>query len=101
MSDQLLAELGRVLAYPKLRKLVSETDAKALVAWVAASALNTDDPEPHPAIRSNDPADDYLIALAAAHSAALVSGDRHLLDLRDRIPVCNPAEFLDLLGTTS
>lgn len=29
----------------------------------------------------------------------IVSGDRHLLGLADRIPVTTPAEFLAMLGT--
>ena len=98
VSEQLLAELARALAYPKLRKLISETDAKALVGWVEAAAVLAGDIEPHPTIRSQDPGDDYLVALAAANRAALVSGDRHLLDLSDRIPVYKPAEFLKLVG---
>jgi predicted nucleic acid-binding protein len=41
-----------------------------------------------------DPGDDYLIALAAAARAVIVSGDRHLLDMRDELPVQSPAGFL-------
>jgi predicted nucleic acid-binding protein len=48
-------------------------------------------------VRSSDPGDDYLIALAAEQNAALVSGDRHLLDLKGRIPVYSPRDFLELV----
>jgi predicted nucleic acid-binding protein len=41
-----------------------------------------------------DPADDYLIALATAERAVLVSGDAQLTVLVDRIPVRTPAVFL-------
>ena len=37
------------------------------------------------------------LALAAAHDAMLVSGDRHLLGLGDAFPVRTPAGFLPLL----
>jgi predicted nucleic acid-binding protein len=37
-----------------------------------------------------------LARIAAADT--LVSGDAHLLDLRDRLPVMTPAEFLASLG---
>lgn len=47
-----------------------------------------------PPLRSDDPGDDHLVALAAAGRATLVSGDRHLLALRGRIPVYSPREFL-------
>ena len=43
------------------------------------------------------PGDDYLIALAEASRAAIVSGDGHLLGLRDELPVYSPAELLALL----
>jgi predicted nucleic acid-binding protein len=45
-------------------------------------------------VRSADPKDDSLVALAAAERAVIVSGDTHLTDLADRIPVCRAAEFL-------
>ena len=44
------------------------------------------------------PGDDYLIALAAAERALLVSGDVHLTSLVPRVPVRTPAEFLADLG---
>ena len=46
---------------------------------------------------STDSGDDYLVALAAEQRAALVSGDRHLLDLKGRIPVYSPRNFLELI----
>jgi len=55
------------------------------------------DPEVAPPVRSRDPGDDYLVALAAAARATLVSGDAHLLELRDAIPVLSPREFPDTL----
>lgn len=96
-SPQLIQELRRALAYPKLRSRITEAEAARLVSWVTQTATAADDPEPHPAIRSPDPGDDYLIALAADHGAALVSGDSHLLGLKGRIPVYTAAEFLELV----
>ena len=99
-SGTLLEELERALAYPKLRRYVSEPDAEDLVRWVAGSAIVVIDPETDPPVHSRDPHDDYLIALASAHRAALVSGDRHLLALEVEIPVFSPRAFLDLLAGT-
>lgn len=93
----LLAELERALAYPKLRAHISAQDATAVVGLLAAGATSVDDPPQPPAVRSEDPGDDYLIALAAADRAALVSGDKHLLALRERIPVYSPRELLELI----
>ena len=64
------------------------------MAWIARSAILAADPEAAPAIRSADPNDDYLLALAAAERAVLVSGDGHLTVLADRLPIRTPAEFL-------
>lgn len=97
LSPLLLEELDRALAYPNLRRHVPEADAEAAVGWLSRSATVANDPAEAPAVTSSDPGDDYLIALAAAERAALVSGDKHLLALAGRIPVYSPREFLELL----
>lgn len=97
VSPALLAELRRALGYPKLSRLVPPLDADAFVAWLAASAVVASDPETAPAIRSADPDDDYLLALAMAERAVLVSGDAHLTVLADRLPIQTPADFLGSL----
>jgi putative PIN family toxin of toxin-antitoxin system len=97
-SKALLDELERALAYPKLRRHISEPDAAELVRWVVGSATVVVDPDTDSPVHSRDPDDDYLIALAAAHRAALVSGDKHLLALEGEIPVFSPRAFLDLLA---
>jgi putative PIN family toxin of toxin-antitoxin system len=97
-SDALLAELQRALAYPKLRARIAEGDAAELVRWVGDSATLVPDPIADAPVHSADLNDDYLIALSAAHRAALVSGDKHLLALADDIPVFSPRGFLELLA---
>jgi putative PIN family toxin of toxin-antitoxin system len=94
VSPALLAELRRALAYPKLERLVAPADADAFIAWIGRSALLAADPDGEPPVRAVDPADDYLIALAATERAVLVSGDAHLTILTDRFPVRTPAAFL-------
>jgi len=93
-SPALLAELGRALAYPKLRERIPAREARAVVAWLRATAVVVADPREPRSIRSRDPGDDYLIALAEREHAVLVSGDEHLLALSDRIPVFDAAGFL-------
>lgn len=90
----LLAELERALAYRKVRERIAAEDARALVALLRSAALVVEDPEGAPTVRSVDPGDDYLIALAERERALLVSGDDHLLELSGRIPVVTAAEFL-------
>lgn len=97
-SPALLDELRRALAYPKLRPHIGESDAADLVRWIADNASVVEDPTTDPPVRSRDPDDDYLIVLAAAHRAALVSGDKHVLALEGEIPVFSPRAFLELLA---
>lgn len=97
-STLLLAELERALAYPKLRRRIPSSAAAEFVAWLREEADLVDDPGLPPGLRSVDPGDDYLIALAADQRVALVSGDKHLLVLADRLPVLTPAQFCDLLA---
>lgn len=51
---------------------------------------------------SNDPADDYLVALARiADADALVSGDSDLTDLRlDDLTVMTPRQLLTLIESS-
>ncbi len=93
----LLVELRRALAYPKVARRIPHEDAQAFVAVVERAAEVADDPPGPPPVRPDDPGDGYLVALAAARRAILVTGDVGLLRLADRIPVLSPAAFLDLL----
>jgi putative PIN family toxin of toxin-antitoxin system len=97
VSELLLAELERAFAYPKLRRRISADEAEALTSWLRRFATVAPDPGAPPPLRSADPGDDYLLALASAEDALVVSGDDHLLSLRDRLPIYTPASFLSLL----
>jgi len=101
VSPLLLAELERALAYPKLRTRIGEEDARRVIDLLRRSATLVSDLERPPPVRSIDPGDDYLIALAAASRCALVSGDKHLLKLEGELPVFSPAAFLGLLDDSS
>ncbi len=94
VSNRLLAELERAFNYPKLVSRITPEEAIELLELLARGGTTTDDPEGPPDVRSEDPDDDYLIALAAGTQSVLVSGDSDLLTLSGRIPVRSPAEFL-------
>jgi uncharacterized protein len=96
VSPRLLAELTRVLAYPKLRARVDSNDAEAFVDWLSRQAILVTDP-PDPPSRATDADDDYLLALAAGEDALLVSGDKHLLALADEFPILLPVRFLECI----
>lgn len=93
-SDLLIRELERALSYPKLRSRVEPSEAAEFVELLRRAARMFDDPVDPPSVRSPDPGDDYLIGLAEAAQAVIVSGDGHLLGLAGQLPVFSPAEFL-------
>jgi putative PIN family toxin of toxin-antitoxin system len=92
VSKAVLAELGRALAYPKLRSRVSIDDASAFIQLLERTATMVDDPVDVPR-RSRDPGGDFLLALAESWSAILVTGDEDLLNLK-QLPVQSAREFL-------
>jgi putative PIN family toxin of toxin-antitoxin system len=100
VSPLLLEELERALAYPKLAERISAAEAAALVDWLRREAILVDDLAERPTSRSEDPGDDYLLALAEAERAVLVSGDRHLLALTEELPVLTAREFLVTVGAS-
>lgn len=92
-SAPLLDELRRVLAYPKLAKVVD--DAAWLADMIAASSVVV---EPDRVLAVvNDESDNRVLEAAAAASADhIVSGDADLLDLDsfEGIPIMTAAEFV-------
>jgi uncharacterized protein len=96
VSPALLGEVDRVLRYPKIARRINTSDAIALRELLEGATL-VSDPDGGPSVRASDPDDDYLIALAEAQRAVLVTGDRVLVALSDRIPVYEPAAFLALV----
>ena len=93
VSEELLAELGRALAYPKLREHISPEDAADFIALLRSTAsmvAGAERPDPI----SRDPGDDYLLALAKASASVLVSGDRDLLVLAPELPIQEPGALL-------
>jgi uncharacterized protein len=93
LSPLLLEELDAVLRRDKFRRYVDLDVVSIYLDRLQGDGRSVTDPADPPPIRCSDPDDDYLIALAHATGAALVSGDRHLLELRGEIPVFSPAEF--------
>jgi uncharacterized protein len=97
VSPALVAEAQRTLALPKLRARIDQADAERFIELLTDRAESIPDPENPPTIRSSDPGDDYLLALAASEQVALVSGDDHLLALRGRAPIMSPRDFIERL----
>jgi putative PIN family toxin of toxin-antitoxin system len=95
----LIAELTDALGREKFAKHAAEGRATAYVAAFRDRATMVEDP-PAGSGRTADVDDDYLIALAEAHGVdAVISGDRHLLDVASsELQVLTPREPADRLG---
>ncbi len=97
VSPLLLWELAGVLARGKFGDLVRPDEVEELLSILRVNARSVSDPSEKPQIRSSDPDDGYLIALAESSRSVLVSGDRDLLELSEQIPVYSLRTFLALL----
>ena len=98
-APELLAELDRVLTYPKLQRYYTDEERARFVALVMALGEVVDLPETIPRI-CRDPDDDRLIACAVVGEAdVIVSGDDDLLALErvGGIPILTAAQFLAML----
>jgi putative PIN family toxin of toxin-antitoxin system len=94
VSSRLLAELEAVLLRVKFRRYFGIEEAKKFLVMVEQEATVAPDPSEPPPFNSADPKDDYLIALAYAEKAILVSGDSDLLHLTGGAPILAPADLL-------
>ena len=65
VSDALLAELARALAYPRLRRRVTPDEATEFTTLLRHGAILAPD-APEPARRSADPGDDLVIRMPPA-----------------------------------
>ena len=91
-----LAEIGRVLEYPKIRRKLGWDDQQIELfikqlylraEVVELGSISVEVPR--------DPGDAPILAtLAAAKADVLVTGDGDLLALRDNYPIETPAEFV-------
>lgn len=102
VSPTLISELTDVLGREKLAAHAAEGRAAAFVAVLLDRAEMVQDAA-HGSLRTADADDDYLTALAQAQGVdAIVSGDRHLLDVTSTdLPVLTPRELADRLGLAS
>jgi putative PIN family toxin of toxin-antitoxin system len=97
VCEALLSELERALAYPKLSHRIDAGDTATFVSLLRFGAILAPDPEAG-THHSADPEDDYLLALAENERAILVSGDKHLLELANELPIQTARAFLGRLA---
>ena len=102
ISKDILLEIGRVMRYPKLheRYHLEEELVNRFLALLAHQARMIE-PKVKLYLVEGDPADNrYLECSIAGGADYVVSGDGHLLDLREYLgaPILSPREFLIVLG---
>jgi len=96
LSLDQLAEIGRVLEYPKIRRKL-EWDDQQIELFIKQLYIRAEVVELGPISVEvpRDPGDAPILAtLAAAKADVLVTGDGDLLALRDDYPIETPAEFV-------
>lgn len=102
-SPAIIAEIQRVLRYPHIRGRygITEGDIDALTELLQKDALVVPGAAPVAGVIPADVTDEMFLACAVDGQADfIVSGDRHLLELRTYrdVPVLTVREFLDWLG---
>jgi putative PIN family toxin of toxin-antitoxin system len=98
VSPKLISEVAGVLTRPKFERYVTPDEVSDFVDMLRNDAVVHADPVVVERA-TRDPRDDYLVALAKAAEAVLVSSDRDVLeaDIRD-VDVLSASEFLDRLA---
>jgi len=98
VSPRLISEVAGVLARPKFERYLRPDEASDFLDMLRSDAVVHPDPAVVERV-TRDPGDDYLVALARAEQAVLVSSDRDVLeaDIGD-IEVLSAREFLDRLA---
>lgn len=97
ISPELIKELQRAFGYPHIRKRVPREEADEFIEVLRREASMVEDSTRPPSVRSSDPGDDYLLALAEVEAAAVVSGDSDVLEVNGGLPIYSPREFLEFL----
>jgi putative PIN family toxin of toxin-antitoxin system len=101
-AAELLAELERVLAYPRLQRFYDDATRGEFAALIAQLGELQDLPQEIPRI-CRDPGDDIFIACAVTGEADLiVSGDKDLLALGavGSIAIVTARQFLEILSAS-
>ena len=99
ISLEQLTEIARVLAYPKIRKVL-HWDDETIEGFIKQLYLRAEIVEPSEKLRATprDPHDAPILAsMISAKADYLVTGDADLLALRDQYTIVKPLEFSEKL----
>jgi uncharacterized protein len=99
LSQAILEELKRAIFYPKVRKYIKKSDQE-IATWVDALVIHAFLPVclfSYDTIIEEDPDDDkYIVAALESSATYLVSGDKHLLNMKkyENIKITRWANFV-------
>ena len=98
-SRVLLDELDRVLRYPKLMSILGKSGLcrQDILRWIVRYATIVLPKPLDRVVVTADPSDDNVLACAVSASAdAVISGDKHMLNIRSfrGIPILTASRFL-------
>lgn len=101
-SPAIIAEIRATLNYPRIRRkyAITDEDVEQLVVLLEQDALVVPGDADVAGSIPQDPADEMVLACAVeAQASAIVSSDRHLLDLNvyQDIPILTVRQFLERL----
>ena len=94
-SKKILDEYMRVFAYPRFN--LSEKEIEYLIYQEILPFFHVIQVKSGPLIIKKDPSDDHFICCAeSSGSKVIISGDQHLLSLKNygKIKIISPSEFL-------
>ena len=102
LSDAILEEARKVLRYPRLKHRIalSRSEQESFFSALSILALWVEDVKAAKPIVAQDPSDDiYLQAAIQGDAGFVVSGDKHLLKLKEHqgITILPPRLFLAIL----
>jgi putative PIN family toxin of toxin-antitoxin system len=101
VSEPILAEYQRVLGYGRLRAKHKRSDEQIaeIIEEFRAFATLVDPTRPIMAVVDDQDDDKFIECAVAGEADVIVSGDPHLLSLREYegLPILKPAAFLALL----
>lgn len=102
LSPAILEEARRVLRYPRIKRrlVLSQDEQEAFLSALSVLALWVEDVKPEQPIVTEDPSDDiYVQAAVQGDAGFVVSGDEHLLKLKEYrgIVIIPPRLFLEIL----
>lgn len=97
-SLQQLEEIGRVMGYEKIRKVL-KWSPETIGRFLEQLLLRVELAEPQELVDEplRDVSDSPLASLVASKADFLVTGDGDLLALRERFSILTPAEFAEKL----